>query len=79
MPRKRPEPQAGSSTIITSVRLSRGIYRRMDALCEPLLDDPVLGARGKISRAEVMRAALLAGLDVLEERVKRFQGKATPS
>jgi hypothetical protein len=71
MPRKKTKsPVAGDSQVISGFRLRTSLVARLDAFVE---------AKGKtgwpVTRNEVMRQALAAGLDVLEKRERDGGGE----
>ena len=57
----------------TSIRINRAVIERLDALLEPLARDPELGKRGRLSRSDVIREALVRGVEVLERRARKVE------
>lgn len=58
---------------VTSVRINRTVLERLDALCDPLARDPELGKRGRLTRSELIREALVRGVEVLERRARKVE------
>lgn len=61
------------ATIIT-LRLSKSLLRRADALINALAKDEEALLLGRVARSTVLRLALLRGLDSLEAQVQTARG-----
>jgi hypothetical protein len=59
----------------THLRLPRDVHARAEALVPQLAEDPELRALGRMSKAAVLRLAVLHGLEVLEQRAQRRSKK----
>ena len=51
---------------LVPIRLPAGVVARADALIEPMAADPKLAALGTVTKAVVLRVALVRGLEALE-------------
>ena len=58
---------------VTSIRINRGVIERLDALLDPLARDPELGKRGRLSRSDLIREALVRGVEALERRARKVE------
>ncbi len=57
--------------VITSVRLTRSLLERMDALVPALQESEAMQDHGvRATRSHVLREAILRGLEVLESQAK---------
>jgi hypothetical protein len=62
----------------THLRLPRDVHARAAALVQGLAEDPELRALGRMSKTAVLRLAVLHGLEVLEQRVRRHTAQKGP-
>lgn len=64
--------------ILISLRLTPSLMERIDQFTKTLQDNPSLAPelaeRGRITRAAVIREAIVQGLTVMEERIKHQGG-----
>jgi hypothetical protein len=60
------------------LRLPRDVHRRAEALAQLLAEDPELRAVGRMSKAAVLRLAVVHGLEVLEQRAREKAKTDTP-
>lgn len=72
MPRKtKPRPE-NDGTVITNVRVPKELLDRVDALLPRVRADPELRILlGRVSRASVVKLALVEGLRVLARKLPR--------
>ena len=63
-----PAPEADSYSVHVSMRLHIATRDRLDALVLVFASHPALSPRGRPDRSDVIRAALEAGLQVLERK-----------
>ena len=61
------EPMTPKEDTSTSIRLSRELQARADALMEKIKDRPEVTAFGRVTRSSVLRLALVKGLEILEK------------
>lgn len=67
LPAEALEERMATNDAATQLRVPADVLDRADALIEPLARDPMLRAAGRgVSRAMVLRLAVLRGLDALE-------------
>ena len=57
------------------IRLDQGTIDRADALLDFVATKPELRAMGRVSRASVLRLAMLRGLDVIEAEARKAEKK----
>ena len=60
-----------------NLRVPDGVLERADALIESIQENPDVSAVGPVSRASVLRLALLRGLNALETEQGKKQKAAT--
>lgn len=53
---------------LTSIRLPDELIARADALVEKLAGNPELALHGKVTRAVILRLAMLRGIEGLEKK-----------
>ena len=73
IPDGRKEAAVDDKQTVTSIRINRAVIERLDALLNPLARDPELGKRGRLSRSDVIREALVRGVEVLERRARKVE------
>ena len=59
-----------------ALRLSRTMLDRADALVEELRDDERIAAMGRMSQTQVLRLAIIKGLQILEKELDEYNIKA---
>lgn len=71
MPKRRsPKPPAHADAL-TSIRLPQALLARADALLPVLNNVPSLTAIAPVTRAAVLRLAMVAGMEALETRYRK--------